>query len=130
MSASEINGPGSPADWRDVKAVRKEVERMGVIGDLREQNAGLFRAEMRATMARVEKDQCKMLKHLERLVVVPASEGLPGGVVYEPSPLVRLLSRTLGARPSTTRLMLAATVSACIASTLTACAFGAPHWHP
>ena len=123
MNDSPINGPGKPADFRDIVAVRKVVERMEVIGDLREQNAGLFRAEVRSTMTRLEKDQHKMLKHLERIVMVPASEGLPAGAVYEPSPLVRMLSRVLGARPSTTRLMLAATISACIATTLTACAF-------
>ena len=88
------------------------------------------RADIQGELAEIRTQQKVMLGHLERLVVVPASEGLPAGVVYEPSPLVRRLSRVFGSHPSTTRLLLAATVAAALTGSLSACAaFGAAHAH-
>lgn len=88
------------------------------------------RADLQSELAEIRKQQKMMLGHLERLVIVPGSEGLPAGVVYEPSPLVRRLSRIFGSRPATTRLLLAATIAAALTGSLSACAaFGAAHAH-
>tara|TARA_R110000868_G_scaffold273921_2_gene533160 strand:+ start:1682 stop:2092 length:411 start_codon:yes stop_codon:yes gene_type:complete len=74
-----INGPGALADMRDIRAIREILDRAVLVGDLREQNAGLFRAEMRAFMLRYEtralaseRDRETMLRHLRKLVEIPA----------------------------------------------------------
>ena len=92
-----------------------------------EASAKEHRKDLQNELAEIRAQQKTMLGHLERLVVVPASEGLPSGVVYEPSPTVRRLSRVFGSHPSTTRLLLAATIAAALTGGLTACAFGAAH---
>lgn len=130
----------APVDMRDIRALRQdlvevseEASRQTLAAHRRtlaviaanEASAKEHRKDLQGELAELRKDQKAMLVHLERLVVVPASEGLPGGVVYEPSPIVRRLSRVFGSHPSTTRLLLAATIAAALTGSLTACAFGA-----
>lgn len=125
MSGSPFNGPGAPADMRDIRAIRETVERAVLIGDLREQNAALFRAELRAHVLRVEaellaasRDRATMLRHLEALVVVPATERAtlaPEELTWE---------ARLGAwlaRPATTRALLYGLAVAGIGATLSGC---------
>jgi len=135
----------TPVDMRDIRAIRddlvevaEEASRQTLAAHRRtleviaenEARAAEHRQEIRGELAEIRAQQKTMLGHLERLVVVPASEGLPSGVVYEPSPLVRRLSRIFGSHPSTTRLLLAASIAAALTGGLTACAaFGAAHAH-
>lgn len=135
----------TPVDMRDIRAIRddlvevaEEASRQTLAAHRRtleviaenEARAAEHRQEIRGELAEIRAQQKTMLGHLERLVVVPASEGLPSGVVYEPSPLVRRLSRIFGSHPSTTRLLLAAAIAAALTGGLTACAaFGAAHAH-
>lgn len=85
MKDAPINGPRGLADMRDVAALREVVEREARISQLREENAALFRAEVRAFVARTEEelraartDRSTMLRHLKSLVEVPAErETLP-----------------------------------------------------
>ena len=140
-----MNGPAQPVDMRDIRALRNDLvevseeasrqtlaahrRTLAVIAE-NEKRAADHRRDLQNELAEIRAQQKTMLGHLERLVVVPASEGLPGGVVYEPSPLVRRLSRVFGSHPSTTRLLLAATIAAALTGSLSACAaFGAAHAH-
>ena len=122
---SPFNGPAAPADMRDIRAIRETLERAVLIGDLREQNAALFRAELRAHVLRTEaellaaaRDRATMLRHLEKLVVVPATERVtlaPEGATWE---------ARLGAwlaRPATTRALLYGLAVAGIGATLSGC---------
>ena len=110
MNGSPMNGPRAPADMRDVAALREVVDREAQAG-------ALFRAEVRAFVARTEEelrtaraDRGTMLRHLSRLVDVPAERETL-------SPLSAWLSR-----PASTRAVLAlaaagvlATLSGCVA---------------
>lgn len=122
---SPINGPAAPADMRDIRAIRETVERAVLIGDLREQNAALFRAELRAFVLRAEaellaaaRDRATMLRHLEKLVVVPATER----VTLAPSDGEwRTRLGAWLARPATTRALLYGLAVAGIGATLSGC---------
>lgn len=125
MSGSPFNGPGAPADMRDIRAIRETVERAVLIGDLREQNAALFRAELRAHVLRVEaellaasRDRATMLRHLEALVVVPATERAT--LAPEDATWEARLGAWL-ARPATTRALLYGLAVAGIGATLSGC---------
>jgi hypothetical protein len=144
MNGTTIHAP-APVDMRDIRALRndlvevaEEASRQTLAAHRRtldviaenEARAAEHRREIQGELAQMRAQQKTMLGHLERLVVVPANEVLPAGVVYEPSPLVRRLSRVFGSHPSTTRLLLAATIAAALAGSLSACAaFGAAHAH-
>lgn len=135
----------APVDMRDIRAIRddlvevaEEASRQTLAAHKRtldviaenEASAAAHRRAIHGELAEIRAQQKTMLGHLERLVVVPASEGLPAGTVYEPSPLVRRLSRVFGSHPATTRLLLAATIAAALTGSLSACAaFGAAHAH-
>lgn len=108
MNHAPVNGPRAAADMRDVQAVRELVEREA-------QAAALFRAEVRAFVARTEEelraarvDRGTMLRHLGRLVDVPADRETL-------SPLGAWLSR-----PASTRAVLALAVAGVLA-TLSGC---------
>ena len=125
MSSSPINPFVAPADMRDIRAVRETVEREARIAELRAQDSALFRAELRSRMDRVEtellaasRDRATMLRHLEALVVVPATERAtlaPEELTWE---------ARLGAwlaRPATTRALLYGLAVAGIGATLSGC---------
>lgn len=122
---SPFNGPAAPADMRDIRAIRETLERAVLIGDLREQNAALFRAELRAHVLRTEaellaaaRDRATMLRHLEKLVVVPATER----VTLAPSDGEwRTRLGAWLARPATTRALLYGLAVAGIGATLSGC---------
>ncbi|HQY59850.1 MAG TPA: hypothetical protein PK141_00510 [Polyangiaceae bacterium] len=123
MNGSPINGPAAPADMRDIRAVRETLERAVLIGDLREQNAALFRAEVRACMVRdeerwrlLEANHRVMLRHLERLVDVPATER----VTAPPNTWQERAGAWL-ARPASTRALLYGLAVAGIGATLSGC---------
>ena len=123
MKDAPINGPRGLADMRDVAALREVVDREARIAQLREENAALFRAEVRAFVARTEEelraartDRGTMLRHLSRLVDVPAERE----TLSPPTWQGRL--GTWLARPASTRAVLAlaaagvlATLSGCVA---------------
>lgn len=133
----------APVDMRDIRALRQDLVEVAeeasrqtlaahtrtlALLDEQGREAAAHRGLVEAFVAEQRAVNATLAKHLSRLVVVPASEGLPAGVVYEPSPLVRRLSGLFGSRPSTTRLLLAATIAAALAGSLSACAaFGAAH---
>jgi len=135
----------APVDMRDIRALRQDLVEVAeeasrqtlaahtrtlALLDEQGREAAAHRGLVEAFVAEQRAVNATLTKHLARLVVVPASEGLPAGVVYEPSPLVRRLSGLFGSRPSTTRLLLATTVAAALAGSLSACAaFGAAHAH-
>ena len=116
MNGSPMNGPRAAADMRDVAALREVVEREALTG-------ALFRAEVRAFVARTEEelraarvDRGTMLRHLSRLVDVPAERE-----TLSPPTWQGRLSTWL-ARPASTRAVLAlaaavvlATLSGCVA---------------
>lgn len=120
MTPSAVNGPRGLADMRDVAALREVVEREARIAQLREENAALFRAEVRAFVARTEEelraarvDRGTMMRHLGRLVDVPADRE---SVTWQGRVSVWL------SRPASTRAVLAlaaagvlATLSGCVA---------------
>lgn len=113
MSASPVNGPRALADMRDIRAVRELVEKEA-------QSGALFRAEVRAFVARTEEelraarvDRGTMMRHLGRLVDVPADRE---SVTWQGRVSAWL------ARPASTRAVLAlaaagvlATLSGCVA---------------
>ena len=120
---SEINGPAAPADMRDVKSLREVVDKAILVGDLREQNAALFRSEMRSFMARCETEHAagardrRVMLHHERPVDVPATER---ETLSPPSWQDR--AGAWLSRPASTRAVLAlaaagvlATLSGCVA---------------
>jgi hypothetical protein len=123
MKDAPINGPRGLADMRDVAALREVVDREARIAQLREENAALFRAEVRAFVARTEEelraartDRGTMLRHLSHLVDVPAERE----TLSPPTWQGRL--GTWLARPASTRAVLAlaaagvlATLSGCVA---------------
>lgn len=116
MSGSPLNGPRAAADMRDVLAIREVVEREAL-------TAALFRGEVRSFIARTEEelraarvDRGTMLRHLSRLVDVPAERE----TLSPPTWQGRL--GTWLARPASTRAVLAlaaagvlATLSGCVA---------------
>ena len=118
-----INGPAAPADMRDVKSLREVVDKAILVGDLREQNAALFRSEMRSFMARCEtehaagaRDRRVMLRHLEALVVIPSERPTLAPLTWQERAGAWL------SRPASTRAVLAlaaagvlATLSGCVA---------------
>ena len=114
MNGSPINGPRAAADMRDVQAVRELVEREA-------QAAALFRAEVRAFVARTEEelraarvDRGTMLRHLGRLVDVPAERE-----TLSPPTWRGRVSAWLS-RPASTRAVLALAVAGVLA-TLSGC---------
>lgn len=123
MKDAPINGPRGLADMRDVAALREVVDREARIAQLREENAALFRAEVRAFVARTEEelraartDRGTMLRHLSHLVDVPAERE-----TLSPPTWQGRMSTWL-ARPASTRAVLAlaaagvlATLSGCVA---------------
>lgn len=122
MRDAPINGPRGLADMRDIAALREVVDREARIAQLREENASLFRAEVRSFVARTEEelraaraDRGTMLRHLGKLVDVGERETLS-----PPTWQGRL--GTWLARPASTRAVLAlaaagvlATLSGCVA---------------
>ena len=116
MNGSPVNGPRAAADMRDVQAVRELVE-------AEVHRSALFRAEVRAFVLRTEEelraarvDRGTMLRHLSRLVDVPAERE-----TLSP-PTWRGRMSTWLARPASTRAVLAlaaagvlATLSGCVA---------------
>ncbi|MBL0198539.1 MAG: hypothetical protein IPQ09_30840 [Myxococcales bacterium] len=143
MNGFDPTTTSPPATMRDIRALRSDLVEVAeeasrqtlaahtrTLALLDEQGRGRGAPGARRGVRRAEQRavNATLTKHLARLVVVPASEGCPAGVVYEPSPLVRRLSGLFGSRPSTTRLLLAATIAAALAGSLSACAaFGSAH---
>ena len=132
MSSSPINPFVAPADMRDIRAVRETVEREARIAELRAQDSALFRAELRSRMDRVEtellaaaRDRATMLRHLEKLVVIPATERAtlaPEDATLAPEDAT--WEARLGAwlaRPATTRALLYGLAMAGIGATLSGC---------
>lgn len=122
-----INAYVSPADMRDIRAVREALDKAVLVGDLREQNAALFRAEFRAFMMRSEtalevaaKDRATMLKHLHSLVDVPRDTIEPPPVGWTER------ARSLLDRPATNRALIAVALAG-ILSSLAACAYPVAH---
>lgn len=122
-----INQFVSPADMRDIRAVREVLDKAVLVGDLREQNAALFRAEFRAFMMRSEtalevaaKDRATMLKHLHSLVEVPR------GTIDPPSTSWTERARQLLDRPATNRAVMLVAVAGILAS-LASCAYPVAH---
>lgn len=111
-----MNGPRAAADMRDVQAVRELVE-------AEVHRSARFRVEVRAFVLRTEEelraarvDRGTMLRHLSRLVDVPAERE-----TLSPPTWQGRLSAWL-ARPASTRAVLAlaaagvlATLSGCVA---------------
>jgi membrane-bound ClpP family serine protease len=116
VNHAPVNGPRALADMRDVQAVREFVEREA-------QAAALFRAEVRAFVARTEEelraaraDRGTMLRHLSRLVDVPGERETLSPPTWQGRMATWL------ARPASTRAVLAlaaagvlATLSGCVA---------------
>jgi hypothetical protein len=123
-----INGPAPLADMRDVKALREVVDREARIAQLREENAALFRAEVRSFIARAEnearessRDRATMLVHLRRLVEVPGAER----ETLAPTAWLDRAGAWMAARPTNRALLygiafaaLAVSVSGCLAHPL------------
>ena len=122
-----INQFVSPADMRDIRAVREVLDKAVLVGDLREQNAALFRAEFRAFMMRSEtaldvaaKDRATMLKHLHSLVEVPRD------TIDHPPVGWTERARSLLDRPATNRALIAVALAG-ILSSLASCAYPVAH---
>lgn len=123
-----INAYVSPADMRDIRAIREVLDKAVLVADLREQNAALFRAEMRAFMLRAEqcergaqKDRETILKHLRKLVEVPSAER---ETISEVAWLDR--ARSLLDRPASNRALISVALAG-ILSSLAACAYPVAH---
>lgn len=128
------------ASRRDLKSLRDDLvtsseeasrqtlaahKRALAVLDENERNARVHRQEVRDFMVEQKVFNTKALKHLEKLVVIPASERET--MPEEEPTLVSRLAELFGTSRSTTRLMLAATVAAVLASTLTACGLSVAH---
>ena len=133
MSASEINGPGSPADWRDVKAVRKIVEEEQAIDAEERARSALFRAETRSRLSRIEADQATalgLLRSIEANVVVPAAVPVAERETIAPPPSTwgehveawRVRTEAWMVRQPTNRALLYGLAIAGVGATLSACA--------
>ena len=125
MSSSPINPFVAPADMRDIRAVRETVEREARIAELRAQDSALFRAELRSRVGHIEaellaaaRDRATMLRHLEKLVVIPATERAT--LAPEDATWEARLGAWL-ARPATTRALLYGLAVAGIGATLSGC---------
>lgn len=122
-----INQFVSPADMRDIRAVREVLDKAVLVGDLREQNAALFRAEFRAFMMRSEtalevasRDRDTMLKYLRKLVDVPRDTVDPPATSWTDR------ARQLLDRPATNRAVMLVAVAGILAS-LASCAYPVAH---
>lgn len=120
MNGSPVNGPRAAADMRDVQAVRELVE-------AEVHRSALFRAEVRARHARederarlVDAKLATMLRHLERLVDVPAAEAATLPPTWAARARLRLDS------PASTRAVLALACAGILAS-LASCAYPVAH---
>ena len=138
MNGFDPTTTSPPATMRDIRALRSDLVEVAeeaaratlaahtrtlALLDEQEQNAALFRAEVRAFVARTEEelraaraDRGTMLRHLSRLVDVPAERETLSPPTWQGRMATWL------ARPASTRAVLAlaaagvlATLSGCVA---------------